>query len=213
MTIHRRLPPLSDDSEPSLTSSDLEVSRLLEQERTRRESNPAGNPLPPQPDPIPTVESPQVNPFDLISDLNHKDAKFVRAYLETGDLTTACQRGEYSTDSLTGARKLADPVISRVIISCAAFVGDTKRAMRIMTPYLLARLSNVAVTGRDAQALSAIRDALTVSGEGRDADAKDLRALIQSMRRERSVLKGNGGTPTTTDAVPRRLTDGDNDRT
>lgn len=137
------------------------------------------------------------NPLDEIEGLEIEARRFVIRLLETAELESALEAAGRST-SRSAVRMLGDPKIRRAIERCAPLVGDSKKAAKILAPYLMERLSRAALHGKDAQAISAGRDLLAIAGEGPTPGASkpvDLGALVRELGRTRERVRLAEGRP------------------
>lgn len=127
------------------------------------------------------------NPWQSIEKLEGDARVFVLRYLETASLEEAIESARGRT-TRSVVKMLGDPLVRAAIESCAPLVGDSKKAAKLLAPYVLERLSRAALRGSDAQAITAGRDLLAIAGEGPSPGASkpvDLGALVRELGRAR----------------------------
>jgi hypothetical protein len=125
-------------------------------------------------------------------DLDRAESAFITAYLGGGSADDSARHAGW-TGRACGAKVLGRPAVKLAIQRVAPYL-EPKRGARLVAPYILARLCEIALTGGDSQAIHASRDLLNLAGlgpvsrsESVTASLGDVLAALERRRDDRSA--------------------------
>jgi hypothetical protein len=132
---------------------------------------------------------------EALAPLGSQERRFVLALLDSGEPEQAMLAAPYA-DPRTVADVLGRPHVRLALHRLAPLLPDSRKASRILSPYMLERVSQIATSkgSSDAQAVQAARLVLETAGVGPAAQANESRGLAELVRAlSRNGMGAQGG--------------------